>query len=98
MVSAYFKPNTAVRFATGGNKDVLLSLAQHLCQHVLDPLLKLHPQRVVMKIQSHQDDQGSSALEVSFSTADAQQQGSYSVEGAALHHLQVVAGQAKQSS
>ena len=79
----------------GGITDVLVSLAQQLCQHVLDPLLKLHPGRVSLETHTHQDGQGDAALDISFSAANArQQQHSYSVEGAALKLLQIFAGQA----
>lgn len=79
--------------SAGSLQEVINELAKHMCLHVLNPLLKLHPRPVRFNSAIQQDaDKGSYSVEVSFSVADDQQgdEESSSVESAALQCLQAL--------
>lgn len=77
----------------GSLHQVMGRLGKHVCQHVLAPLLKLHPHPVRFQTHLQRDmDEGSYTIEVSYSAA-ARQQGEEeqcSVESAVLQCLQVL--------
>lgn len=82
----------------GKLSDTFGSLATDLCQHVLIPLLRLHPGRVAFQaqtLQSGQDDLP--GVEVSFGPEEGQQEG-FTVEGATLECLQAFTGKGPQVS
>ena len=77
----------------GSLQEVITRLGKHICQHVLTPLLKLHPHPVHYQTHLQRDmDEGSYTIEVSYSAAGSQQgeEERCSVESAVLQCLQVL--------
>lgn len=77
----------------GSLQEVISKLAKHICQHVLTPLLRLHPYPVCFQTHLQRDlDEGSYTIEVSYSVAGRQQgeEERCSVESAVLQCLQVL--------
>ncbi|KAL3153383.1 hypothetical protein ABBQ38_011722 [Trebouxia sp. C0009 RCD-2024] len=77
----------------GSLQGVISKLGKHICQHVLTPLLKLHPNPVCFETHLRRDlDEGSYTIEVSYSAAGRQQgeEKRCLVESAVLQCLQVL--------
>lgn len=70
--------------------DVLLSLAGSLCEHALEPLLKLCPGQVSFRADV-QHGQSPPSVDVSFGVANGEQ-ASYTVQDATLTCLKVFTG------
>ena len=91
---------TRQSLCVGKLSDTFSSLATDLCQHVLIPLLRLHPGRVAFQaqtLQSGQDDLP--GVEVSFGPEEVQQQQEgYTVEDTTLECLKAFTGKCSQVS
>lgn len=82
-------------YLLGSLQGVISKLGKHICQHVLTPLLKLHPNPVCFETHLRRDlDEGSYTIEVSYSAAGRQQgeEKRCLVESAVLQCLQVLKG------